>query len=291
MRGPLWRLSWTIGWAIGLAVCGAARLAHAELSMERFPGVTACEEAASYDERDTSLAAERARRRCRLEQFDARYAERRAETAAREETARVRRVEKWTTDTSIPARGRPLAVDGYVAGGLSNYGLAVSWLLLPQLEIEGWFGSHSSLNTNDYSYDNNATTSSYLSSSPSSKGVRGKWLLFRTGNFTPYLGLGGAFCNSKVDGGNYTYSFNGLSQSSTFGGHAKAHLITVSLGLTLTMEIGLRFSLEYLYASAIYTSASNDGFDAPHDEAMRAAWASQLSGIAGGLRFQAGYAF
>jgi hypothetical protein len=74
-------------------------------------------------------------------------------------------------------------------------------------------------------------------------------------------------------------------------GSGVAHALTASLGATWTTTVGLRFSLEYMFAWAFYVQASDNTGAHPHDPMMQAAFDNTLATDRHGVRFQVGYAF
>src|SRR5206468_1359565 len=83
-----------------------------------------------FDPQDTSLAAQKARRACRLEAFEQRLASERQKTLAAAQDAQDAWVDKWMGSTQ-PARViNPIAIELYGGYGITSYGLVASWTVL-----------------------------------------------------------------------------------------------------------------------------------------------------------------
>jgi len=254
-----------------------SRRAAAVLSMERVPELPPCADAASYPEGDDSPAAEHARRRCRLEQLEQRKNYERQWAAWVAWNQQKQTTQAWMDRVGIPARvTRRYAVDGFLATGFSHYGVTVAGILLPSLEAEVWLG---------FGNAENASNVGDLHDDRRCLGGRLKWLPIERGNLTPFFAGGAAGCTATLQ----FISFTGQGGGSD--GSGVTHALTASLGATWTTTMGLRFSLEYIFAWAFYVQASDNTGAHPHDPMMQAAFENTLASDRHGVRFQVGYAF
>jgi hypothetical protein len=246
-----------------------------------------CAEADTYFPEDESPEATRARLRCRSETFARQLEEDRQRKEAEAENQREKNLQTWMKKQEIPVRVmRRNSIDLYGSGGLTSYGIAVGWLLLPVLEAELWIGRR---NVSQW------ISSGYLQDSRTCAGGRFKWLVRSRGNLTPFASIGAADCWANVSF--EPYNFGGPITDSALPpvmgglGTAAAHLATASAGLAWMEKSGLRASLEYVYTYAFYDQTTLDDPARTQDANMRAAWAERLESDRGGVRLQVGYGF
>jgi hypothetical protein len=267
--------------AVFLWLPGFSGVASAKLTMNRVPGLDPCAEAATYDDEDQSPPAERARRRCRLDEFDRELAEERRRATAEREQAQERAVQAWIAREEIPLRViRRNAVDGFLSGGLTSYGLAVSGVFLPALEAELWAGWR----TRDeivVSPDFQIVTP--LRDERTCLGGRAKWLLTDRRNLTPFLSAGVAGCRSNIN------AYVTEAAAGTAGG--KAHAVTAGGGVAFMAKSGFRVSAEYFYGRAFYAQVSQRDPMRTHNPQILQVWKQTLTNDRHGVRLQVGYAF
>jgi hypothetical protein len=245
-----------------------------------------CAEAATYFPEDESAEATRARLRCRSETFARQLEEDRQRKEAEAENQRDKNLQTWMKKQEIPVRVmRRNSVDLYGSGGLTSYGVAGGWLLLPVLEAELWFGRR---NVSQW------ISSGYFQDSRSCAGARFKWLMRNRGNLTPFASIGAADCWANVSFEPYNFGLpqDGSAPPATGGlGTAAAHVATASAGLAWMEKSGLRASFEYVYTYAFYDQATLDDMARTQDPNLRAAWSERLESDRGGVRLQVGYGF
>ncbi len=276
--------------AIGLAAGAlllAARPARAELTVDHEAGTGGCLEAVNYSPEDQSRPATRARQRCRLETFEQRMESDRLQKEVQAETDRDKLIQSWIAKQEIPIRVfRRVAIDGYLGGGVTTYGLAASVVLLPWLEAE------LSLGRRDL---NGSITNGYFQDSRTCWGGRFKWLMSNHGNLTPFASMGAFFCNANT--ALMSYNTGPVSSGTTFqgsgqsNGTANAHLIAAGAGLAYMDKSGLRASVEYIFSYAFYTQATLDDMAHTEDPGLTTAWSDRLATERHGFRVQVGYAF
>jgi hypothetical protein len=264
--------------------------ARAALSVQYEPGVDGCTQAGSFSAEDQSEEAQRARLRCRNEQFARQLEDERQRQEAQRDQNSEQNLEAWMTKQDIPVRVMHRnAIDLYAGGGLTSYGITGSWLLLPPLEAEVWFGRR---NVSE------PISTGYLQDSRSCIGGRFKWLVRDHGNLTPLASAGLAECwaNVAYDPYNFfvtgpTFLSNGQPAPSSAAGTAAAHVVTATAGLTWMDKSGLRASVEYLFAYAFYTQGTLNDAARTQDSNLRGAWEQRLTSDRSGVRLQVGYAF
>lgn len=267
----------------------AAGPARAVVEVDHQPGADGCTEAATYFPEDEGPEATRARLRCRSEAFARQLEEGRQRKEAEADNQRERNLQTWMKKQEIPVRlMRRNAIDLYGSGGLTSYGVAGGWLLLPGLEAELWIGRR---NVSAW------ITTGYFQDSRTCAGGRFKWMVRSKGNLTPFLSGGAADCWANVsyepiNFGGQTFP-GGPVQPAVVGGlgTAAAQLVTASAGLAWMEKSGLRASLEYGYTYAFYSQTTLDDAAKTQDPNMRTAWSQRLESDRGGLRLQVGYAF
>ena len=257
--------------------------ARAVVEVDHQPGADGCTEAATYFPEDESPEATRARLRCRSEAFARQLEEGRQRKEAEADNQRERNLQTWMKKQEIPVRVmRRNAIDLYGSGGLTSYGVAGGWLLLPVLEAELWIGRRNV---------SQVIATGFFQDSRTCAGGRFKWLVRSQGNLTPFLSGGGADCWANVSYEPYNFGVPGQPAITGGLGTAAAHLVTASAGVTWMDKSGIRASLEYGYTYAFYTQTTLDDVAKTQDSNMRTAWATRLESDRGGLRLQVGYAF
>jgi hypothetical protein len=271
---------------VALSTVVATRQAHAVVDVDHQPGTDdGCAEAGTYFPEDESPQATRARLRCRSETFARQLEEDRQRKEAEAENQRENNLQTWMKKQEIPVRVmRRNAIDLYASGGLTSYGVAGGWVLLPVVEAELWIGRR---NVSQW------ISSGYFQDSRTCAGARFKWLMRTRGNLTPFASIGAADCWANVSF--EPYNFGGpfdAPQPATGGlGTAAAHLATASGGVAWMEKSGIRASLEYVYSYAFYNQVTLDDAGRTEDPNMRAAWGERLDSDRGGFRLQVGYAF
>ena len=134
-------LRWLAPVTGALAMMVATGQARAVVDVDHQPGADGCSEADTYFPEDESPEATRARLRCRSETFARQLEEGRQRKEADAEDQREKNLATWMKKQEIPVRVmRRNAVDLYASGGLTSYGVAGGWVLLPVLEAELWIG-------------------------------------------------------------------------------------------------------------------------------------------------------
>ena len=251
-----------------LAMVVATGQARAVVDVDHQPGADGCAEADTYFPEDESPEATRARLRCRSETFARQLEEGRQRREADAEDQREKNLQAWMKKQEIPVRVmRRNAVDLYASGGLTSYGVAGGWVLLPVLEAELWIGRRNV----------------------------SQWVM--TGYFQdshePFEpGAGDCWANVSFEPFNFQPVQNGAQPALTGGlGTAAAHVVTASGGVAWMEKSGIRASLEYVYGYAFYSQTTLDDAARTQDANMRAAWGQRLESDRGGFRLQVGYAF
>ena len=292
MTGPRIRrgrdVAATIAVAAGAVLLAAPRPARAELTIDHEPGSGGCAEAATYFPEDQSREATRARQRCRLERFEQRIEQDRLQKEIQAENDRDKLVQTWMDKQDIPVRVfRRIAVDGYLGGGVTTYGIAASAVMLPWLEFELSVGRRDL---------DGSVSNGYLQDSRTAWGGRFKFLLRGRGNLTPFLSSGLFFCNANVAGTLYsqappTSGPGGFGSATNDNGTANAHLFGTGGGLAWMDKSGFRASVEYIFTYAFYTQATLNDATHTEDANLTTAWTDRLSSAHHGFRVQVGYAF
>jgi hypothetical protein len=271
----------------------SAGAARASLTIDHQSGADGCTEAATYFPEDDSPEALRARRRCRLETFERKMDDDRVQKAIEVQGQHDKLLESWVQKQNIPVRVfKRNAVDAYVSGGVTSYGLAVGGVLLPWLEGELWIGRRNV---------NGDTLDGYFQDSRTCGGGRFKWLMLGHGNLTPFASLGAAGCAANMAFTSYNYGpttgvgpggpvFVGTTFTN-LAGSGVGHLVTGSAGLAWMDKSGLRASLEYVFAYAFYSQATLNDMGHTQDPTLQKEWDDRLASDRGGVRLQVGYAF
>ncbi len=244
-------------------------------------------EAATYFPEDQSREASRARQRCRLETFQQRMENDRLQKEIQAENDRDKLVQSWLDKQEIPVRVfKRVALDGYLGGGITTYGLAAAAVLLPWLEFE------LSLGRRDV---NGSINTGYFQDSRTCFGGRFKFDLRNRGNLTPFISSGLFFCNANVALNSYN-TLTGAGPinpggTSSGNGTAEAHLVGAGLGMSWMDKSGLHAGVEYIFTYAFYTQGVLN--DAMHtlDPNLAGAWTDRLATEQNGFRVQVGYAF
>lgn len=261
-----------------LVVWLAPARASAGLLVEQLRDEDPCAEAATFAESDQSPEARRAYRRCRLAWLDRSLAEQRRHEAEERARRRPQVIQAWMERQSIPTRVmRRNAIDGFVGGGVVNYGLTLAGVFLPSLEGEAWVG---------WGSGDAFVNSAQVSDDRRCLGGRAKWMTLQRFNLTPYLSGGVAFCQASLK-----FSDFGGGNFVTSDGDGTAHHVTASAGLSWTAQNGFRASFEWMYMRAFYVQARHTDAMVAHDPTMRAVFESSLKDDRHGVRFQVGYAF
>ena len=264
--------------AAGLATALPAGGARAQSLVEEVSG-DACDQARAFAVDDTSPAAARARRGCRLQHFEIRLAAERRQAQAAELDAREARIQAWIEATQPVRVVRPMAIVGFLGSGLSSYGLAFSWDVLRRLELDARIGWRQMTCWNQFSASGADCTRRAIGG-----GVR--WFI-SDNNFSPFFGAGFAVTTShlqilspqpQMDGGTGLLTGNG-----------RANSVSPSAGVQISAK-GLRMTLEYVYEYVYYTGANLDEAQTPSED-LRIVWRDSLRQDRHGVRFEVGYAF
>jgi opacity protein-like surface antigen len=241
----------------------------------------ACEEAHRYPRADDSPAAQHARRACRLQRFEVRLREERREEVAAQVDQRNARVERWLETTQSARVVHPLAVEGLMGTGLARYGLAVSYMLLRQLELAALIGWRS-VETGDA----DPTASGAAQYGNRTLAFTGRWYAADR-PFTPFVGAGIGLTTADLTV--FWYGRDG-SPAGDLIGAARGHSMTAHAGVQLATR-NLRFSLEYVFSYVFFTGANLDDMDKTPSEQMRTVWQETLDEHRHGLQVRVGYAF
>jgi hypothetical protein len=274
-----------IALSAGAVLLVATRPARAELTVDHEPGSGGCAEAVTYFPEDQSRQAIRARQRCRLETFEQRMENDRLQKEIQAENDRDKLVQSWLDKQEIPVRVfRRVALDGYLGGGITTYGLAVGAVLLPWLETELSIGRRDV---------NGLVNEGYFQDSRTCWGGRFKFDLRNRGNLTPFISSGLFFCNANVALNSYggPTIAGGPNNPTSGNGTAAAHLVGAGLGVSWMDKSGLRASVEYLFTYAFYTQATLSDAAHTEDPNLTTAWSGRLGTEQNGFRVQVGYAF
>jgi hypothetical protein len=238
-----------------------------------------CVRSVSLDPGDTSVAAQKARRACRLERFEQRLAQERRQEVAAGETARDAWVQKWMVGTQPSRVLHPMAVEAFAGSGIVNYGAAFSWDVLSHLELAARIGQRQMSCADQFS-----GTSADCTRTTWGAGVR--WIMGDR-DFSPFVGTAFSSTNAALK----ILHYDQMANTSNFlDGKGRAHSVSLSGGLQLAISY-VRLSLEYLYEYVFYTGANlNDPQLSPSEE-LRAVWEDSLRQDRHGVRFQVGVAF
>ena len=264
--------------ATTLAFCPAA---WGQSFVQRVVSEDACLEARRFEHTDDGPAAQHARRACRLQQFEARLHDERQQQVAAQVDQRNARVEKWLETTQSARVVHPLAVEGFTGNGLAQYGLAVSYMALRQLEFAGLIGWR---------------TVGYSDADPKSLGaaVYGNRTLAVTSRwyaadrpFTPFVGAGLGLTTADLEV--FWYGKDGTS-AADYRGAARGHSMSAHAGVQVATR-NLRFSLEYVFQYVFFTGANLDDMTKTPNEQMRAVWLETLNEHRHGIQARVGYAF
>ena len=267
-----------LGAAVALTGLLQAREARAYSFVEEVPE-DACTRSVSLDPWDTSPAAQKARRACRLQRFEQRLAQERRQEVAAGETARDAWIQKWMVGTQPSRVLHPMAVEVFAGSGIVNYGAAFSWNVLRNLELAARIGQRQMSCADQFS-----GTSADCTRTTWGAGVR--WILGDR-DFSPFFGTAFSSTNAALK----ILHYNPMDNSSNFlDGKGRAHSVSLSGGMQLAVSY-VRLSLEYLYEYVFYTGANlNDPQQSPSEE-LRGVWEDSLSQDRHGVRFQVGFAF
>jgi len=271
------------GLCVAAALAGAlsltARKAHAYTFVDEIPE-DPCERARSFDPRDSTLTAQKARRACRLAVFETKMAEERRLSVASEENARDERIQKWMASTQSARVINPMAVELFLGQGIANYGVVFSWTVLSQLELAARVGQR------QMSCASSAFTSTGGDCTRTmwNLGVRG-FLLDR--DFAPFIGT--AFSSTSAALAiNHADPMTGAT--SFLQGNGRAHSFSGSVGLQIALSY-VRLSVEYLYEYVFYTGANLNDMQKTPSEDLRLIWDDSLHQDRHGVRVQVGFAF
>lgn len=265
----------------GLAAVLAAGAAHAYSFVDELPE-DACARAKAFDPQDSSDAAQHARRACRLENLDQHLAEKRSLQVAAEQEARDAAIEKWMVGTQ-PARViHPIAVELFAGSGIVNYGLALSWTVLRQLELAAHIGQRQM----DCAASMYASTGGNCTRTTWSIGAR--WILGDR-DFAPFGGV--AFSSSSAPLQINHYDPQAMN-TTYLAGKGIADSGGLSAGVQLAVS-QVRLSLEYIFEYVFYTGANVTLNDPQHHPSpdLRSVWNDSLNQDRHGVRFQVGFAF
>jgi len=272
-----------IALAAGAAVLVAARPARAELTIDHEPGSGGCAEAATYFPEDQSREAVRARQRCRLETFEQRMENDRLQKEIQAENDRDKLVQSWVDKQEIPLRVfKRISIDGYLGGGITTYGLAISAVLLPWLEAELSIGRRDV---------DGLISAGYFQDSRTCWGGRFKFDLSNRGNLAPFISSGVFFCDANVALNSFGGITVGGSAPTNGNGTAQAHLVGAGVGVGYMHHSGLHASVEYIFTYAFYTQATLSDAAHTEDPNLTSAWSDRLGSEQNGFRVQVGYAF
>jgi len=264
------------------SAAAAAALALAPLvarasTFERIPDLAPCQEAALFADDDGGEDAERARRRCRLEQFTRQQNEARQQKTAAAERRRAELARAALEKNQSSREGQTFAVDFFAGGALAVYGVAFAFLPRPDIELELWYGSAGS----DSIYNGQRS----VNASGSGGGVRIKGYV-GDGPLAPFFsgGIGG----TRADLAAFTYDGR---TSMNLSGSGWAHAVDGGVGLALATKFGFRMSLEYVFTYFIYHQAALDVPGKPQSAELKDAYGDVLDSHQHSVRFQVGYAF
>ncbi|HMF41879.1 MAG TPA: hypothetical protein VKQ32_14495 [Polyangia bacterium] len=261
----------------GLAAALSAGAARAYTFVDELPE-DACARARAYDPQDSSDAAQHARRACRLENFDQHLAERRSQQVAAEQEARDAAIEKWMVGTQ-PARViNPIAVELFAGSGIINYGAAISWNVLRQLELAAHIGQRQmDCATSTSSSGGNCTRTTWS--------IGARWILGDR-DFAPFGGVAFSSTHAPLKINHYDQQ----AMTTTFlDGKGIADSGSLSAGVQLAVS-QVRLSLEYIFEYVFFTGATLNDMQRPSPD-LRSVWNDSLKQDRHGVRFQVGFAF
>jgi hypothetical protein len=239
----------------------------------------ACMRARSFEPQDGTLAAQHARRACRLQSFEQRMTEERRQAVASEQQARDEWLAKWMQETQ-PARViHPMAFELFAGSGIINYGLAFSWDVMRNLELAARLGQRQMSCADPVSGAGADCTRTTW-------GVGARWLLVDK-DFSPFVGAAFSSTNAALK---IVHVSPERGDTQFLDGKGRAHSLSASGGMQLAISY-VRLSLEYLYEHVFYTGANlNDAPKTPSEE-LRLVWEDSLKQDRHGVRFQVGFAF
>jgi hypothetical protein len=274
VRGPVAAAAGLL--ALGVLV-GEARRAAAQSFVE-YVSDDPCGAARALDAEDTSPQAEHLRRACRLQAFEDRLAAERRQELAAQSKSREQRIAAWAEATQ-PTRGlRPIAVEGYLATGVSTYGIVVSWNVLRRLELDARIGWRKMTCWDMFSADGGDCTRRAL-------GGGARWFLTDR-DVSPFVS--GGF--QVVDAHLQILQPTPEGGSKLLTGNGRGHSVNAGAGLQLAMR-WLRMSAEYVYEYVYYTGANQDDMQMTPSPDLAAVWHDSLHQDRHGFRFEVGYAF
>jgi hypothetical protein len=263
--------------AIGGAVSLPSRAAQAYSFIEEVPE-DPCARARSYEPQDSTTAAQRARRACRLAAFERRMTDERRQQVASEQEARDAWLQKWMATTQPSRVQRPMAIEAFGGSGIVNYGLVFSWNVVRNVELAARVGQRQMSCT-----DQNFGTSADCTRTTWGAGAR--WILFDK-DFSPFVGT--AFSTTSAA---LKILHNDEQNGSQFlDGRGNAHSLSGSAGLQLATGY-VRLSLEYLYEYLFYSGANLNDVQRTPSDPLRTVWDKSLDEDKHGIRFQVGIAF
>jgi hypothetical protein len=267
-----------LGAAVALAGVFPARDARAYSFVEEVPE-DACMRSVSLDPADASLAAQKARRACRLQRFEQRLAQERRKEVASGEDARDAWIQKWMVGTQ-PARVlHPMAVEAFAGSGIVNYGAAFSWNVMRNLELAARIGQRQMSCADQFSGTSADCTRLTW-------GAGARWILGDR-DFSPFLGTAFSSTNAPLKIVHFDPATN---QTNFLDGKGRAQSVSLSAGLQLAVSY-VRLSLEYLYEYVFYTGANLNDMQQTPSEELRGVWDDSLRQDRHGVRFQVGFAF
>jgi hypothetical protein len=272
------RASMFVAAACGLAGALAAGPARAYTFVDEMPE-DACSRARSFDPQDSSAAAQHARRACRLDGFEQRMREERAQNVASEEQARDAWLQKWMEGTQPTRVIRPMAIEAFAGSGIVNYGAAFSWNVLRQLELSGKVGQRQM----------SCATANAASGADCTRTTRvvGTRFIFGDRDFSPFVGAAFSSTSAPLKIQHYDQA----TMSTMFlDGHGTGDSGSASAGVQLAVS-SVRLSAEYIFEYVFYTGANlNDPQHTPSED-LNAIWKDSLKQDRHGVRFQVGFAF
>jgi len=240
-----------------------------------------CEQARSFDPQDTSASAQHARRACRLAGFEDRMRDERRQAVANQEAARDAWFQKWMQTTQPTRVINPIAVELFAGSGIVNYGAAISWDVLRQLELAAHVGQRQmscAAGPSGGSTDCTRTTWS----------IGARFMLLDR-DFTPFMGA--AFSSTSAPLKINKYDMQTM-QTMFLDGQGTADSGSASGGVQLAVSM-VRLSVEYIFEYVFYTGANlvaNDPQRHPSPD-LRQVWNDSLRQDRHGVRFQVGFAF
>jgi hypothetical protein len=262
---------------LAAALSTHARAAHAYTFIDELPD-DPCARARSFDPEDTSLAAQKARRACRLEAFEQRLASERQKNLAAAQDAHDAWVDKWMGSTQ-PARViNPIAVELYGGYGITSYGLVASWTVLRQLELAARLGQRQ-MTCADPSGSGNGGDCTRTGWN-----IGARWFLSDR-DFSPFLGAGFSSTHAPLSIVHPT-----MNGAPVLQGNGRSNSLNASAGVQFAISY-LRLSVEYVFEYLIYTGANLNDMQKTPSEDLRLVWEDSLNQDRHGVRFQVGFAF